>query len=177
MIPQGLKPDASERASDESRLDLAASEAGLSHLLAEFRKTADDSFRPGSNNWVVSGQHTVSGKPLLSNDMHLDHQMPNLWFEAHLKNDERQLRRRRSYAAGSSVRHCRPQPAHRLGIHQRWADGGRRFHRRVQCAGAVQDSGGMGRSAAPAGDDSRQRQAGCDARRGDHAARTDHHAN
>src|SRR6266478_4465873 len=44
-----------------------------------------DVFRPGSNNWVVSGQHTVSGKPLLSNDMHLDHQMPNLWFEAHLK--------------------------------------------------------------------------------------------
>ena len=44
-----------------------------------------DSFRQGSNNWVVSGQHTVSGKPLLSNDMHLDHQMPNLWFEAHLK--------------------------------------------------------------------------------------------
>ena len=44
-----------------------------------------DSFRPGSNNWVVSGQHTVSGKPLLSNDMHLDHQMPNLWFEAHMK--------------------------------------------------------------------------------------------
>ncbi|MGA7292415.1 MAG: penicillin acylase family protein [Terriglobales bacterium] len=43
------------------------------------------SFRPGSNNWVVSGEHTISGKPLLSNDMHLDHQMPNLWFEAHLK--------------------------------------------------------------------------------------------
>ena len=46
---------------------------------------SDDLFREGSNNWVVSGQHTVSGKPLLSNDMHLDHQMPNLWFEAHLK--------------------------------------------------------------------------------------------
>src|ERR1700731_2395524 len=44
-----------------------------------------DPFRPGSNNWVVSGQHTVSGKPLLSNDMHLDNQMPNLRFEAHLK--------------------------------------------------------------------------------------------
>ena len=38
----------------------------------------------GSNNWVVSGAHTVSGKPLLSNDMHLGHQMPNLWYEAHL---------------------------------------------------------------------------------------------
>jgi penicillin amidase len=40
---------------------------------------------PGSNNWVVSGAHTVSGKPLLSNDMHLGHQMPNLWYEAHLR--------------------------------------------------------------------------------------------
>jgi penicillin amidase len=44
-----------------------------------------DSFRAGSNDWVVSGQHTVSGKPLLSNDMHLNHQMPNLWFAAHLR--------------------------------------------------------------------------------------------
>ncbi len=39
---------------------------------------------PGSNNWVVSGAHTVSGKPLLSNDMHLPHQVPNVWYEAHL---------------------------------------------------------------------------------------------
>ena len=38
----------------------------------------------GSNDWVVSGMHTVTGKPLLSNDMHLGHQMPNLWYEAHL---------------------------------------------------------------------------------------------
>ena len=38
----------------------------------------------GSNNWVLSGTHTVSGKPLLSNDMHLGHQMPNLWYEVHL---------------------------------------------------------------------------------------------
>ena len=38
----------------------------------------------GSNNWVVSGAHTTTGKPLLSNDMHLGHQMPNLWYENHL---------------------------------------------------------------------------------------------
>ena len=38
----------------------------------------------GSNDWVVSGAHTVSGKPLLSNDMHLGHVMPNIWYEAHL---------------------------------------------------------------------------------------------
>jgi penicillin G amidase len=39
----------------------------------------------GSNDWVISGAHTVTGKPLLSNDMHLGHQMPNLWYEAHLR--------------------------------------------------------------------------------------------
>ncbi len=39
----------------------------------------------GSNNWAVSGTHTVTGKPLLSNDMHLGHQMPNLWYQAHLR--------------------------------------------------------------------------------------------
>jgi penicillin amidase len=39
----------------------------------------------GSNNWVLSGAHTVSGKPLLSNDMHLMQQMPSLWYEAQLE--------------------------------------------------------------------------------------------
>ncbi len=38
----------------------------------------------GSNNWVVSGAHTASGKPLLANDMHLPIQIPNTWYEAHL---------------------------------------------------------------------------------------------
>ncbi len=38
----------------------------------------------GSNNWVVSGAHTASGKPLLSNDMHLNHTLPGIWYEADL---------------------------------------------------------------------------------------------
>ncbi len=60
--------------------------AGLPYgMSSNFVPEEEDSLRPGSNNWVVSGQHTVSGKPLLSNDMHLDHQMPNLWFAAHLR--------------------------------------------------------------------------------------------
>jgi len=39
---------------------------------------------PGSNNWVISGAHTASGKPLLSNDMHLGLTEPNIWFMADL---------------------------------------------------------------------------------------------
>jgi penicillin amidase len=39
---------------------------------------------PGSNNWVVSGAHTTTGKPLLSNDMHLPHRFPAVWYELQL---------------------------------------------------------------------------------------------
>jgi penicillin amidase len=38
----------------------------------------------GSNNWVVAGTHTASGKPLLSNDMHLSITVPNIWYMADL---------------------------------------------------------------------------------------------
>ncbi len=39
----------------------------------------------GSNNWVVSGAHTVTGKPLLSNDMHLDYGVPGIWYEVQIE--------------------------------------------------------------------------------------------
>jgi penicillin amidase len=68
-----------------SALASAFPSAAVAASAFSFAEEEVDSFRAGSNNWVVSGQHTVTGKPLLSNDMHLDHQMPNLWFEAHLK--------------------------------------------------------------------------------------------
>jgi penicillin amidase len=38
----------------------------------------------GSNNWVVAGSRTTSGKPLLANDPHLAVVTPSIWFEAHL---------------------------------------------------------------------------------------------
>ena len=39
----------------------------------------------GSNNWVVSGFHTKSGKPLLANDPHLGYSIPSIWYMIHLK--------------------------------------------------------------------------------------------
>ncbi len=39
----------------------------------------------GSNNWVVSGSRTKSGKPLLANDPHLGFTQPPRWYEMHLK--------------------------------------------------------------------------------------------
>ena len=37
-----------------------------------------------SNNWVVNGNRTVSGKPLLSNDPHLRPTAPSIWHMVHL---------------------------------------------------------------------------------------------
>ncbi len=38
----------------------------------------------GSNNWVVSGNLTDTGKPLLANDPHLPLNAPPVWYEAHI---------------------------------------------------------------------------------------------
>jgi penicillin amidase len=38
----------------------------------------------GSNNWVVDGTKTTSGRPILANDPHLSVQMPSIWYEVHL---------------------------------------------------------------------------------------------
>ena len=37
----------------------------------------------GSNNWAVSGEKSISGKPLFSNDMHLGLSAPGIWYTMH----------------------------------------------------------------------------------------------
>ena len=39
----------------------------------------------GSNNWVLAGSHTLTGKPLLANDPHLKLTAPALWYFARLE--------------------------------------------------------------------------------------------
>ncbi len=51
--------------------------ASLSRLL-------DMAYPQQSNNWVLSGERTVSGKPLLANDPHLEINLPPVWYEMHL---------------------------------------------------------------------------------------------
>ena len=38
----------------------------------------------GSNNWVVDGTLTATGRPLLANDPHLGTHIPSLWYLAHM---------------------------------------------------------------------------------------------
>ena len=46
----------------------------------------------GSNNWVVSGNLTQSGAPVLANDPHLTLSVPPVWYEMRLQTDERNTR-------------------------------------------------------------------------------------
>jgi len=42
-------------------------------------------FPAASNNWVVSGARTATGKPLLCNDPHLPLTVPSIWYEIHIR--------------------------------------------------------------------------------------------
>jgi penicillin amidase len=77
----GLDPDAHRR-HRRGHLHAALDPLRGKHIPA--RAGDSPELVPGSNNWVVSGAHTVSGKPLLANDMHLPHRIPNTWYEVHL---------------------------------------------------------------------------------------------
>ena len=44
-----------------------------------------------SNNWVIDGQHTVSGKPLLANDPHLGFSAPSVWYLARIETPDGRL--------------------------------------------------------------------------------------
>ncbi len=52
-------------------------------LLADLPEATGPTF--ASNNWVVDGAHSVTGKPLLANDPHLDFSIPGIWYLARLE--------------------------------------------------------------------------------------------
>jgi len=75
------KPNAG--ASQNSAPDLTSE---LAPSVVEFLAASSNEIRVGlgSNNWVVSGAHTATGKPLLANDTHLELTMPSIWYEVHV---------------------------------------------------------------------------------------------
>jgi penicillin amidase len=64
---------------------VASLSAAFSVLSSEFSVLSSSrSEGLGSNNWVVDGTMTVSGKPLLANDPHLGTRLPSTWYLAHV---------------------------------------------------------------------------------------------
>ena len=65
---------------------MAAELRKVDNVLRETLGLGDES--NGSNNWVVNGARTASGKPLLANDPHLGAQIPAIWYLAGIQGDK-----------------------------------------------------------------------------------------
>jgi penicillin amidase len=83
MVPDNVLRTSLPANERESAADLTSA---LAQSVNEYLTAAQSEIRQslGSNNWVVSGEHTAAGKPLLANDTHLELSMPPIWYEAHL---------------------------------------------------------------------------------------------
>lgn len=59
-------------------------------FLSSKRELTEDAYNPalGSNSWVVSGNKTKSGNPILANDPHLNLSFPSIWLEMQLSSAE-----------------------------------------------------------------------------------------
>jgi penicillin amidase len=74
--PVALTPDQASALADLSRIGSSISAlAGLDR-----GDGLVGSHGVGSNDWVVSGDRTISGKPILANDPHLGFGMPSVWI-------------------------------------------------------------------------------------------------
>jgi penicillin G amidase len=64
-----------------------ATETFENHYIKEITPRGYERPNPnlGSNNWVVSGAKTQSGKPILCNDMHLGLNLPAIWYQIQLQ--------------------------------------------------------------------------------------------
>jgi penicillin amidase len=56
--------------------------AGLSNVLDDLPTAVGVNGQGiGSNSWVVAGKNTITGKPLLANDPHLEASLPSVWYQ------------------------------------------------------------------------------------------------
>ena len=83
MVPDDVLRTSVPTPTIENAADLTSA---LGSSIDEYLSSARREIRRGlgSNNWVVSGDHTATGKPLLANDTHLELSVPPIWYEAHL---------------------------------------------------------------------------------------------
>ncbi|HEY6804824.1 MAG TPA: penicillin acylase family protein [Pyrinomonadaceae bacterium] len=89
LLPQSSPLDLVDERyrSYETRSFSAEQRAILTEVLKVMRRSravASGDSEVGSNSWVVSGEKTVSGKPLLASDPHLPPTSPPIWHMVHL---------------------------------------------------------------------------------------------
>lgn len=74
-------PEGAPTVIEEGQIDWEQSFASA-HIPDEFN---------GSNNWVISGEKSESGSPLLADDPHLGLQTPAIWYQSTLQSNEQNI--------------------------------------------------------------------------------------
>ncbi len=77
------RPEIEQIPLDPTQSQLANPEE-LLRVRSELSLQTCEGCRSGSNNWAVAGLRSASGRPLVSNDMHLALGVPDIWYEATL---------------------------------------------------------------------------------------------
>ncbi len=72
-------------ASPRPSASAASLEALRLQALAAELPTPDPELRAASNNWVIAGSRSATGKPILANDPHLNLGLPGIWFPVRLE--------------------------------------------------------------------------------------------
>ena len=74
-----------DRAVPDSMLNLAAEYRQALDNAPLFTERMQNEINPkGSNAWILSGEHTASGYPLIANDPHLSMNTPAIWYEGQM---------------------------------------------------------------------------------------------
>jgi penicillin amidase len=68
----------------KARLSAGLGEAGRWSKVNELGEVIRDLAAAGSNNWVIHGSRTATGRPILANDPHRAHAVPSLRYLVHL---------------------------------------------------------------------------------------------
>jgi penicillin amidase len=90
MYPQGTPWDAPLMGAAREVSPIPAADVYSIRHVADTAPPAEEHGRyplRGSNNWAIAGSLTTNGRALVSNDMHLGHSAPNIWYQARLRVD------------------------------------------------------------------------------------------
>ena len=79
VLPPALVPELVEYLETLGPIPPSGKQVAQTNLLYTGR------YSSGSNAWVVGGDHTASGKPILANDPHMNHILPSLMYQQHIR--------------------------------------------------------------------------------------------
>ncbi|NIK74555.1 penicillin amidase [Thermonema lapsum] len=84
VIPEDTPLDFKPLPVPKQPKDIDSVLSGMAQLLVKTGTTQEKNYPKGSNNWAISGKKSVTGRPLLANDPHLQLRLPSIWYEVQL---------------------------------------------------------------------------------------------